>query len=391
MSNWNPCIVRIEKIEAHPNADRLEIAYVEGSPVVVAKGAFRVGDLAAYLPIDTVCPDNETFAFLIPPKQIQKQDESGKCYTEVIGKKFEVGSVPEWVRVVKAKKVRGVYSQGLLIKPYCTYNDDGKDGIVYSACVFYEGDSIVEFFNLTKWIEPDDDESRFTSTGNGNSEKSPYKFPYYDIENAKKFCSCLQEGEEIVLEEKLHGCNAAFMHDEVRLWTKSRNLFKYRDPDCLWWNVAIRHCLEEKLAKYPFLTFFGEIYGQVKKFPYDTVKNENEIYIPQIRFFDIYDTRAQRYLDWDARNSVLRDLELPRVPFLWKQNWDESMWIWLKSHFGEGKSTINNDHIREGFVLRTRKERFEPKLQSRMMLKYVGQGYNLAKLQNRRLLVVVRN
>jgi RNA ligase (TIGR02306 family) len=381
VSNWNPCIVRIEKIEPHPNADRLEIAYVEGSPVVVAKGGYSVGDLAGYIPIDTVVPDNRQFEFLIPPKQIQKQDKTGKCYTEVIGKKFEVGSVPEQFRIIKAKKVRGVYSQGLLIRGrqvflLCSPPIHAVNFSIGPS--FKEGQSIVEFFNLTKWIEPDDDESKFTSTGNGNSEKSPYKVPYYDIENAKKFISCLGEAEEIVLEEKIHGCNAAFMHDEVRLWTKSRNLFKYRDPDCLWWDVAIRYNLEGKLAKYPFLTFFGEIYGQVKKFPYDTVKNENGNYVPQIRFFDIYDTRAQRYLDWDQRNEVFDDLNLPMVPLISISWFYADNWKNLQN-FAEGKSSLGGSPCKEGFVLRTRKERFEPKLQSRMMLKYVSQQYNLSK------------
>ena len=43
MSNWNPCIVKIERIEVHPNADNLEIAQVEGNPVVVGKNTFSVG------------------------------------------------------------------------------------------------------------------------------------------------------------------------------------------------------------------------------------------------------------------------------------------------------------------------------------------------------------
>jgi len=47
--------------------------------------------------------------------------------------------------------------------------------------------------------------------------------------------------------------------------------------------------------------------------------------------------------------------------------------------YAEGTSTLNPKHVREGWVLRTVKERYEPKLDSRMQVKLVGEGYNLKK------------
>ena len=45
------------RIEPHPNADRLELAAVGGYRCVVGKGSFTDGDLAAYIPEGSVCPD----------------------------------------------------------------------------------------------------------------------------------------------------------------------------------------------------------------------------------------------------------------------------------------------------------------------------------------------
>jgi hypothetical protein len=47
--------------------------------------------------------------------------------------------------------------------------------------------------------------------------------------------------------------------------------------------------------------------------------------------------------------------------------------------FAEGKSTLNNKVIREGWVLSLGKERFEPKLNSRLKLKLIGEAYALSK------------
>lgn len=372
MTDWNPQIVRIEKIEIHPNADALEIATVLFDyPVVVKKGDFKVGDLAAYIPLNSIVPDVPRFEFMNPPRQEQYYDENGKQKTRVLGKKFESGKVPENFRTVDAKKIRGIYSQGLLLKGFIY--EDVFDFEQQDTQSFREGDSVVEFLNLKKYEATDEDESKFTKNiRNGTAEKAPpFKVPYYDIEG-KKFFSCLNQGEKVVLEEKIEGCSASYTYDENRLWVKSRNLFKPANSDCIWQHIAKTFNLEEKLSKYPMLSFFGEIHGQVKYFPYSTNGN------PTIRFFDIFNIENQRFLDYENRNEILNDLELPIVPFLSILEWNIEEYENIKK-FSNGKSTIDNSHVREGFVLRPVKERYEPKLNGRMMVKCVGEDYNLFK------------
>lgn len=50
-------VVQVNEVRQHPNADRLEIAVVNGATVVVGKEAFKPGELAAYFPPNMLIPD----------------------------------------------------------------------------------------------------------------------------------------------------------------------------------------------------------------------------------------------------------------------------------------------------------------------------------------------
>jgi hypothetical protein len=123
------------------------------------------------------------------------------------------------------------------------------------------------------------------------------------------------------------------------------------------------------------LVFFGEVAGQVKGFRYDSKVVEGRLE-PVLYFFDIWDIKSQKYLDYDDRLAILRELGLPSAPELYRGPWlgKEKMYP-----YAEGKTTTKGGHVREGFVLVPVKERFEPKLGGRMQIKLVGEGYNLQK------------
>jgi RNA ligase (TIGR02306 family) len=379
MTDWNPQVVQIEKVEKHPYADALDIATVLGDyPVIIKRDEYQVGNMACYIPIDTVVPDNELFYFLCP-KLIEKYEEieGDEIVTKsrVIGPKFPVGSVPEKSRIIKAKKLRGIYSQGMLV-PIPDSCIEERDPVIGPATYLNVGDSIVDLFQLKKW-EEEEDENIPSLKRHANEEKAPqgWHIPHYDIDSVRRVVSLLQPGEEIVLTEKIHGSNAGFSHDGTRLWVKSRRLYLKKDEEDMWWDIAIRYDLENKLSQYPGLVFFGEVYGQVKKFRYDTVIADKRL-LTRIRFFDIWDTKKGRYLDYDDRIKILADAGLDTVPELYRGPWlgKEEMYP-----FAEGLTTLGGKHIREGWVLNTVKERYEPQLNSRMQVKLVGEGYNLQK------------
>lgn len=363
MTDWNPQIVKIEKVEKHPNADTLSIYTVLGDyPIVDKTGKYNVDDLATYIPIDSIVPDTEKYYFLCP-KMYEKYEEDGEFKQRMVGFKYPVGSVPEKNRIIKAKKILNIYSQGLLDLP------------IPNLCL---GDSVVEAIGLKKWEEEvEENLPNVKKTKGANAAPAPkgWAIPYYDIEGVRKYLNCLIPNEEIVLTEKINGSNASFVHDGTSLWVKSRNFYKKQNSDDMWWDIAYRYDLEKKLSLFPMMVFFGEIVGQVKGFRYDA-KIENGQLATVIYFFDIFDLTKSRYLDYDDRIQIIQQIGLKATPELYRGPWRGKEHAYT---YAEGPSTLNPKHVREGWVLNTIKERFEKKLNSRMQVKLIGEGYNLIK------------
>ena len=362
MSEWAPQVIRIEKVEKHPDADNLDIATVLGDyPVICKRGEYKAGDLAGYIPVDTVVPDIEQWHFL-SPKIYEQYEENGEVKKRVIGVKYLVGSVPERSRVISAKRLRGIYSMGLLV-PLTQFHN--------------VGDSLVEELGLKKREEEEEDNTTEAKRVGANAEKAPsgWSIPYYDIEGARKFLACLRNDEEIVLSEKIHGANFSAVYQDDRLWCKSRNHYKRLNPDDPWWDFALRHDLENKLRQFSGHVFFGELYGNVKGFRYDT-QIEGGRLLTRVRFFDVFALDTKRYLDYDQRVKMIEQAGLDAVPEMYRGVWTNKDEMYS---YAEGVSTLNPKHIREGWVLNTAVERFEPRLNSRMQVKLIGQAYSLAK------------
>jgi RNA ligase (TIGR02306 family) len=326
MSEFHIKVVRIGKVERHPNADTLDITHVYDYPVVIRRGDFAEGDLAVYVPIDSIVPDTEEWAFL--------------------GSK----------RRIKAKKLRGVFSQGLLTKlPRFMF--------IEGTHVLSEGDDVRELMGITKYEPP-----LPLSTG-GECEPAPkgWMFPVYtDIEGLRRHPDVLKPGEEVVIHEKIHGTNARFVHDGTRLWVGSHTQIKRFDEKSIWWQVAGALGLEPCLATCPMHVFFGEVFGQVQDLKYGVSRGA------LLRLFDVFDVRKGCYLGYDEARALAVSCGLDWVPELYRGPWDPTM-----SSHAEGKSTLA-DHVREGFVVKPVKERWNDAC-GRVVLKRIGEGYLLRK------------
>lgn len=368
MTEWAAQIVRIEKVEKHPNADALDIVTVLGDyPVVSKRDEYNVGDITCYLPIDTIVPDTEQFYFLCPVLR-EDYEENGEVKSKIIGPKYPVGSVPEKYRRIKAKKIRGHYSQGMLF-PVSKTNTNK---------LWQIGESIVDVLGLKKYEEEEEDNIPNAKKSRGaNAEKAPqgWAIPYYDIESARKYLNCFLPNEEIVLLEKLHGSNAAFCHDGNKLIVKSRNYYKRRDEEDMWWDAAIRYSLEDKLSKYPMLVFFAECIGQVKGFRYNSEVKEGSL-CTKLFFFDVWDIKQSKYLDYDDSKNLIINAGLDPVPELYRGSWTDKNNMYA---YSEGMTNLGGKHIREGWVMKPIKERYEPKLDGRWQVKLVSETYNLQK------------
>lgn len=437
MSDWQPQVVEITKSYKHPGADALSmvITSIGDYPIITRLDEYKPGDLACYIPIDSIVPDTEQYHFLCPRKYIDMEDAEKKIVKVPIGPKYEVGNVPEHNRIIKAKRIRGEYSQGMLVplpkldlvRVYCNgkLTDHLKErtdpvardlgttillredvGVVFSVICYYHGsevmvevlpylfkagDSVAAILNLTKWEEEEEENTPRTKKGKGQQESPPkgWSIPHYDIDGMRKHTIAIEPGELIVMTEKIHGANAGFCFDGEKLWCKSRNFYKKpivswtdgegvfhtKEADDQWWDIAHRYDLEEKLKQFPGLVFFGEVYGNVKGFRYDCEIVGGTLNT-RVRFFDIWDTKTMKYLDYPKYKEICESLCLDMTPELYRGPWIG------KEHaypFAEGKTTLGGLHIREGFVLRPETERFSERMNGRLQMKLVGEGYNLQK------------
>lgn len=316
MSEWKVQVVKVGALTKHPNADRLLMTKIFDYPVLTAIGEFQEGDIAVYVPVDSVTPpDDPRWEFLKGHNRI------------------------------KAKRLRGIFSMGLLTK--------AVEGMK-------EGEIVAEQLRITKYEPPE------PLMIGGDNEKCPFEFPIYtDIEGLRRWPDVLKEGEEVQLTEKVHGANARYTWHQDRLWTGSHTGIKKPDPNNLWWKAANEAGLEAILKKAPGIAFYGEVYGQVQDLLYGHTTGGSA----SLLFFDAMDLNTRRYLDLDEFEKLAADLGLKVVPKLYRGPWSMGL-----AEMAEGKTLVSNDHVREGFVVRPVKERWDDRV-GRCILKRHGEGY----------------
>lgn len=344
MSEFKVQVVKVTNVEKHPNADTLSIAKVNGDyPVIFQTGTYNEGDLAVYLPIDSIVPDTEQWAFLAGHRRI------------------------------KAKKLRGVFSMGMLT-PLMQVVDGETGHVLVDASEFKEGDDVQDLFGIEKY-EPKLPGHAAAQLKGTWARVAPEWFPRYtDIEGLRKNTDVLVEGEEVVITEKIHGSNARWsigeiVDDHTIDWVVGSHnvVFKSGEPNS--WFDALQHHQELVIAMTdnPKLVFFGELYGNVQDLKYGLGQER------RIRLFDIFDGNQMKYLDYVDFQQMAEKYNLPTAPLLYRGPWDNS----LRS-LAEGKTTFGGDHVREGFVVRPVKERYDRRC-GRVILKMIGEGYLLRK------------
>jgi RNA ligase (TIGR02306 family) len=323
MTEFHVNIVRIGEIVKHPNADLLSITHVHGGyPCIIRTGDFQEGDLAVYIPIDTVLPDTEPFAFL--------------------------GNSDR--KRLKAKKLRGIFSMGLLIEPPKGTKED---------------DDVAELMGIERYEPP------LQMSTYGECEPAPkgWAFVHYtSIEGLRRYQNMLVPGEEVVVTEKLHGACGRYVHDGERLWVGSRTQVKRESDLILWWQVAHDLELEQRLAAHPMKIFFGEVFGQVGDLKYGHHRRQRASF----RVFDVFDVNRGMYLNHAEAHNIAMQCGLDWVPFLYVGPWNENV-----RELCEGTSFLA-DHTREGFVVKPTNERFDDRI-GRVILKMHGQGYLLRR------------
>ena len=395
-------VVRIAELEKHPNADSLSLVRVGGYQVVVRTEEWKVGDLAIYIQPDSVVPQEPQYAFLWE------------------GMTFPDDVVPEKRRRITVRRFRKEYSEGMLMHlsdlPLVKIYDEGKTTVLSYGIPKHQpmqgwgdfttveaGMDLAEFLHITHYEPPEDPQSTlgdnergpgrkqskifprslkgwmyflvrvftfglYDLNGNvgGANTKAPDSFrPIYDVESIKNFGNVLQEGEQVVATEKIHGSNARYTFDG-KMYAGSRKLWKSPTSNCIWRTVLAQHpWVEEWCRAHEGYTLYGEVVPTQDDFDYGCKNGEVKFFV-----FDILTPEGK----WVNRLQVQPVISIP------SDHWvpTSTQGAYVKDAFqllADGLSLVPGaKHIREGIVIRPAIER-EARNLGRVQLKIVSNKF----------------
>ncbi|MFF0187341.1 RNA ligase (ATP) [Streptomyces sp. NPDC005244] len=333
-------------VHEHPNADALELAQVGLYRAVVAKGAFRTGEYAVYIPEQSV----------LPTALIEELGLTGRL----------AGSAADRVRAVR---LRGELSQGIVCRPKALADTD-------LARAAAEGTDFARTLGIVKWVPP------VPPTMDGDVESAPGLLPWVDIENIQRYPDIFTEGEPVVLTEKLHGsaCLLTYLADEDRVHVSSKgfgakSLALKENPRNLYWRAVRGHGVPEAAARLAGrlgarrVGIFGEVYGAgVQDLSYGADGRREAI------GYAVFDVSAE--IDGEVRWLDAAELltgELPLVPRLYEGPYAVGRVLEIAS----GRETVSGRelHLREGVVIRPAAERYSPVTGGRAVAKAVSPAY----------------
>ncbi|GGJ02146.1 RNA ligase (ATP) [Streptomyces brasiliensis] len=333
-------------VHEHPNADALELAQVGLYRAVVAKGAYRTGEAAVYIPEQSVLP-----AALIEELGLTGRLAGGNADR------------------VKAVRLRGELSQGIVCRP------KALDGVDLARAAADRTD-FAELLGITKWVPP------IPPTMSGEVEPAPDLLPWVDIENIQRYPDIFTPGEPVVLTEKLHGsaCLLTYVAGQGRVYVSSKgfgakSLALKEDPRNLYWRAIRAHGVAEAAARLAErlgarrVGIFGEVFGAgVQDLTYGADGRRDSL------GYAVFDVSADvggqvRWLD----AVELLEGELPLVPSLFSGPYDIERVLSVAT----GRETVSGRglHLREGVVIRPVAERYSPVTGGRAIAKAVSPAY----------------
>jgi RNA ligase (TIGR02306 family) len=361
-------------VHEHPDAHSLEIAQIGDYNCIAVKNKFKTGDLAIYIPEASILPE-KLLAFM-------------GFWNPEINKGTLAG--PDGNRV-KAVRLRGVVSQGLL---YPIYTLIDRPGIFmelpYGDLIEVdENMDFAELLGITKWEPP------IPIAMAGEVDNYHGKTISYDIENFKKYPTVIADGEEVVMTEKTHGTWCCFgwhpfvghpiitskglsqqglifklnENNKNNLYIRAFNSFTENET-----TLIDRAILFFGTKLEPFY-ILGEVFGNgvQDNFTYGLPSGKIDF-----RLFDVYmgAPHSGRYLNFDEKQQVALALNIPMVPILYRGPFSKEI---MYMHT-DGKETLSGKsvHMREGTVVTPVIERYEFPL-GRVILKSVSEAYILRK------------
>lgn len=346
----------VREVKQHGNADSLEKIIIKGWEVIVQKSLnLKVGDPVVYFPPDSVM--SEELADKLGIKKYLapvKHDDPTKYR-------------------VKATRLRGEPSYGTI------------DHVVPKN--YKVGDDVTDYFGITKYEPP-------LPPLRGNQEKDrvnrdhPFFYKYNGIENIRNFPDLIEDGEEVVYVEKLHGMNGRSGlildkneegYPEFVYMSGSNNVqrkeFDNKGNQSEFWLplndphfcILLHHLCQNTNNVIVYWELIG---SKIQDMEYGHAPGE-----VSYRAFDI---RVNgKFLDVDTKTELFELYNIPACPVLYRGpfSWESV------NHYTYGDTTIcdvsqaGKFKGREGIVITPVKERKGGRHNQRVILKSVSADY----------------
>lgn len=315
-------IQRITDIQPIPGADAIEVASVLGWKVVVKKGEFAVGDLAVYMEIDSVPPDEPPYRFLW-----KNTEERPNNYR------------------IRTVKLRGQISQGILF-PLDVYFARALPSTAQGVGAWGvpgEGTDVTDLLGVTKYEAP-------LPAGAGNVEGQFFDgVPKTDeervqSETGQRLLAALQ-GRPYYITEKCDGSSMTVaMHDGFPK-VASRN-YRLAKGDSPYWNAAYDGMLLDVVMTNQHLALQGELVGP------GIQSNRLGLTKHECRVFTIYDRSLGQRLSWVEMEELADHWGFTLVPLVVPPTYGFSMTQDELLSLAEGKYAGTTNE-REGIVIRS--------------------------------------
>lgn len=338
MSNWKVVKAKIE-VFPHPNAEKLQLGKVDTFQVVVQKGLYSGGETVLFVP--------------------EKSILTGALEEEY--KKYLSGPDKNRVRSIA---LRGELSCGIIVPDELIRRqigvgiDDLPDGIDLS-----------ERLGITRYVAP----IPVHLSGAVEAIVDNYFLGKHDCEQIGVYSSNFEAGERVVVTEKLHGSQLiAFLDRKTGyrfvtskgLLDRGQCLIEGDRKNAYWHASSIIWPLMEQYGPDDQVQVFGELVPcQGGAWTYGFKD-------PTVRVFDV---RVNgKSLPYDQLGELQDQWKAIWVPILYDGPYNESH---VRSHReGFEQVTGNNQHIREGAVLRPYIDR-RASDGTRLVLKIINPAY----------------
>jgi len=341
MSATKITVERVNEVEHHPNADRLDIVQVLGFKIVCGRDQFRVGDAAIYFPADV----------LISP---QAAEELG--VTKYLRNATYPGQTHKTQCRVSACRLRGIPSHGFVVGPV---ESDGAYGT-----------DMTNAYGGFKYEPP-------VRMGGGDALRENTIFhKYTNIENIQRYPDAIPPGTLVRITEKIHGTSGRIgkcrEEDKWEFMAGSHKVRRKQGTGLYWQPFPlVKDLLDDLCGDKHDVIVFGEIFGQgVQDMDYGVDGKA-------FRVFDI--SFDGNYLDWVEVEDVCHRSNVPTVPLIYVGPFDQDIVEQLTygaSTFSGVKGAFKG---REGCVVTPLKEQYSPELGGRMILKSVSADYRNRK------------